>query len=129
MKCTKSPNVEFHAVCCICSYHAVCKFFMSINFWTFLEDIPLCIKIIRFISYYTCVLCVYTLTENVLVCLCVCVCVCECRCHHYFCEACALKQFRKSMRCVICGQQTGGVFNPAKGTHCMCACVHGGTPF
>ncbi|XP_064407222.1 E3 ubiquitin-protein ligase RNF113A-like [Halichondria panicea] len=36
------------------------------------------------------------------------------KCHHYFCEACALKQFRKSMRCVICGQQTGGVFNPAK---------------
>ena len=122
MKCAKSPNVEFHAVCCICSYHALCKFFMSINFWTFLEDIPLRIKIISCSAFiHVCYVCI-RLLEMFL-------CVCECRCHHYFCEACALKQFRKSMRCVICGQQTGGVFNPAKGTHCMNTCVHGGTPF
>ena len=37
------------------------------------------------------------------------------RCKHYFCELCALEQFKKSTRCAACGQQTGGVFNPAKG--------------
>ena len=36
------------------------------------------------------------------------------RCKHYFCEACALKNCRKTTRCAACGQQTGGVFNPAK---------------
>ena len=45
-------------------------------------------------------------------------CVCVSRCKHYFCEACALKQYRKTTRCAVCGQQTSGVFNPAKGnTH------------
>ena len=45
-------------------------------------------------------------------------CVClyvMCRCTHYFCEACALKQYKKSARCFVCGQQTSGIFNPAKG--------------
>lgn len=37
-----------------------------------------------------------------------------CRCKHYFCEGCALKQFKKSTRCFVCGTQTSGMFNPAK---------------
>ena len=36
------------------------------------------------------------------------------RCKHYFCESCALKNYRKTTRCAVCGHQTGGVFNPAK---------------
>merc|ERR1712226_1369795 len=36
------------------------------------------------------------------------------KCKHYFCEKCALKQFRKTARCFVCGEQTHGVFNPAK---------------
>ncbi|KAE9420186.1 hypothetical protein Angca_005610, partial [Angiostrongylus cantonensis] len=36
------------------------------------------------------------------------------RCKHYFCETCALNSFRKSKRCQICGENTGGVFNVAK---------------
>nr|SVE76510.1 EOG090X09Q6 [Daphnia longispina] len=36
------------------------------------------------------------------------------KCKHYFCEACALKHYRKSQRCFVCGKQTFGVFNPAK---------------
>nr|CAG4638590.1 EOG090X09Q6 [Cyclestheria hislopi] len=36
------------------------------------------------------------------------------KCKHYFCEQCALKQYRKSQRCYVCGKQTFGVFNPAK---------------
>lgn len=36
------------------------------------------------------------------------------KCKHYFCEACALGQYRKSARCYICNTQTNGVFNPAK---------------
>lgn len=36
------------------------------------------------------------------------------KCKHYFCEACALEQYRKSARCYICNAQTNGVFNPAK---------------
>ncbi|EYB92671.1 hypothetical protein Y032_0191g1309 [Ancylostoma ceylanicum] len=36
------------------------------------------------------------------------------RCKHYFCEACALSAFRKSKRCQICNENTGGVFNIAK---------------
>ena len=36
------------------------------------------------------------------------------RCKHYFCEKCALTQFKKSTRCFICNVQTNGVFNPAK---------------
>lgn len=36
------------------------------------------------------------------------------KCKHYYCEKCALSQFKKSSRCFICNQQTNGVFNPAK---------------
>ena len=36
------------------------------------------------------------------------------RCKHYFCESCALAHYRKSQRCALCGQQTNGMFNPAK---------------
>lgn len=36
------------------------------------------------------------------------------KCKHYFCEKCALGHYRKSQRCYVCGQQTNGVFNPAK---------------
>ncbi|KAL1140913.1 hypothetical protein AAG570_000841, partial [Ranatra chinensis] len=36
------------------------------------------------------------------------------KCGHYFCEKCALKQYKKSTRCYICNVQTNGVFNPAK---------------
>lgn len=36
------------------------------------------------------------------------------KCKHYFCEGCALKQFKKSSRCFVCGTQTSGMFNPAK---------------
>lgn len=36
------------------------------------------------------------------------------KCKHYFCEKCALSHFKKSMKCYVCGTQTGGVFNPAK---------------
>ncbi|GAB6032064.1 hypothetical protein CHUAL_010430 [Chamberlinius hualienensis] len=36
------------------------------------------------------------------------------KCKHYFCEKCALEHYQKSQRCFVCGQQTGGTFNPAK---------------
>ena len=36
------------------------------------------------------------------------------RCGHYFCEACALKRYRKDPSCAACGSGTGGVFNVAK---------------
>ncbi|XP_041986509.1 E3 ubiquitin-protein ligase RNF113A [Aricia agestis] len=36
------------------------------------------------------------------------------KCKHYFCEKCALDNYKKSARCFICNTQTGGVFNPAK---------------
>ncbi|KAF4527249.1 hypothetical protein B566_EDAN015922 [Ephemera danica] len=36
------------------------------------------------------------------------------KCKHYFCEKCALEQFKKSTRCSVCNTQTGGVFCPAK---------------
>ncbi|KAI9894604.1 MAG: RNA-splicing factor [Vezdaea aestivalis] len=36
------------------------------------------------------------------------------KCGHYFCEACALKRYRKTPNCVACGSGTGGVFNGAK---------------
>ncbi|XP_059609346.1 E3 ubiquitin-protein ligase RNF113A [Phlebotomus argentipes] len=35
------------------------------------------------------------------------------KCKHYFCEKCALAQYKKSSRCFVCGNQTNGVFNPA----------------
>lgn len=37
------------------------------------------------------------------------------KCGHYFCEACALKRYRKDPSCAACGSGTGGVFNVAKG--------------
>lgn len=36
------------------------------------------------------------------------------KCKHYFCEKCALTNFKRSSRCFICAVQTNGVFNPAK---------------
>uniref|UniRef100_T1ISQ7 RING finger protein 113A n=1 Tax=Strigamia maritima TaxID=126957 RepID=T1ISQ7_STRMM len=36
------------------------------------------------------------------------------KCKHYFCEKCALSNYKKSKRCYVCAQQTNGVFNPAK---------------
>ncbi|KPI96663.1 RING finger protein 113A [Papilio xuthus] len=36
------------------------------------------------------------------------------KCKHYFCEKCALTNYKKSSRCYICNTQTSGVFNPAK---------------
>ncbi|KAL8380604.1 hypothetical protein RB595_005060 [Gaeumannomyces hyphopodioides] len=36
------------------------------------------------------------------------------RCGHYFCEACALKRYRKDPTCAACGSGTNGVFNNAK---------------
>jgi RING finger protein 113A len=36
------------------------------------------------------------------------------RCGHYFCEACALKRYRKDPSCAACGAGTNGVFNAAK---------------
>ncbi|KAJ2725841.1 RNA-splicing factor [Coemansia sp. Benny D115] len=36
------------------------------------------------------------------------------KCQHYFCEACALKHYRKTPKCFACGAATGGVFKPAK---------------
>jgi len=36
------------------------------------------------------------------------------KCGHYFCEACALKRYRKDPSCAACGTGTGGVFNVAK---------------
>ena len=37
-----------------------------------------------------------------------------CRCKHYFCEACAIKHFKKSAKCFACGKATEGVYLPAK---------------
>ncbi|KAF2180723.1 hypothetical protein K469DRAFT_639101 [Zopfia rhizophila CBS 207.26] len=36
------------------------------------------------------------------------------KCGHYFCEACALKRYRKDPSCAACGVNTSGVFNNAK---------------
>ena len=36
------------------------------------------------------------------------------KCGHYFCEACALKRYRKDPSCAACASGTGGVFNVAK---------------
>ncbi|MFH4973684.1 hypothetical protein AB6A40_000393 [Gnathostoma spinigerum] len=36
------------------------------------------------------------------------------KCKHYFCEKCALEQFRKTKKCYICDQNTMGVFNVAR---------------
>ncbi|GIY68286.1 e3 ubiquitin-protein ligase RNF113A [Caerostris darwini] len=36
------------------------------------------------------------------------------KCEHYFCEKCALDNYKKSTRCYVCGVQTSGFFKPAK---------------
>jgi len=36
------------------------------------------------------------------------------KCQHYFCEACALRRYKKDPSCAACGTGTGGVFNVAK---------------
>lgn len=36
------------------------------------------------------------------------------RCKHYFCEKCALDNFRKTPKCFVCDEHTKGVFNVAK---------------
>ncbi|KAK0725670.1 hypothetical protein B0H67DRAFT_551178 [Lasiosphaeris hirsuta] len=36
------------------------------------------------------------------------------RCGHYFCEACALKRYRRDPGCAACSAGTNGVFNAAK---------------
>lgn len=36
------------------------------------------------------------------------------KCGHYFCEACALKRYRKDPTCAACSAGTNGVFNSAK---------------
>ncbi|GBM25838.1 RING finger protein 113A [Araneus ventricosus] len=36
------------------------------------------------------------------------------KCDHYFCEKCALDNYKKSTRCYVCGVQTSGFFKPAK---------------
>lgn len=36
------------------------------------------------------------------------------KCKHYFCQSCALENYKKSTRCYVCGVQTFGVFNVAK---------------
>ncbi|KAJ2492703.1 RNA-splicing factor [Coemansia sp. RSA 2050] len=36
------------------------------------------------------------------------------KCQHYFCEACALAQYRKTPKCFACGAATAGVFKQAK---------------
>jgi RING finger protein 113A len=38
----------------------------------------------------------------------------ETLCGHFFCEACALKHFKKSSRCFNCKKQTNGVFKAAE---------------
>ncbi|KAK8792405.1 hypothetical protein WA588_004903, partial [Blastocystis sp. NMH] len=35
-------------------------------------------------------------------------------CGHYFCEKCALDQYRKTPKCFVCGKNTKGCFNRAK---------------
>ncbi|KZZ86926.1 Zinc finger, RING/FYVE/PHD-type [Ascosphaera apis ARSEF 7405] len=57
-----------------------------------LEDIP-----------FACIICKKPYTNPIVT-----------KCGHYFCEACALKRYRKSPNCAACGSGTGGVFNTAK---------------
>ena len=41
------------------------------------------------------------------------------KCGHYFCEACALRRFKKTPACAACGSGTGGVFNVAKSLNAL----------
>ena len=52
---------------------------------------------------HKCVICRKTFTSPIVT-----------RCKHYFCEKCALENYKKSQRCYACGKQTNGMFNPAK---------------
>ncbi|KAI1707963.1 zinc finger c-x8-C-x5-C-x3-H type (and similar) domain-containing protein [Ditylenchus destructor] len=36
------------------------------------------------------------------------------KCKHYFCETCAIEQYRKTKKCAVCGTNTEGVFSVAK---------------
>lgn len=36
------------------------------------------------------------------------------KCRHYFCESCALSQYRINPGCAVCHASTGGLFLPAK---------------
>ena len=36
------------------------------------------------------------------------------KCGHYYCEACALRKYKKNPNCVACGAGTNGVFNVAR---------------
>ncbi|PAV83161.1 hypothetical protein WR25_23961 [Diploscapter pachys] len=36
------------------------------------------------------------------------------KCKHYFCERCALKSFKKSLKCPVCTENTNGVMNAVK---------------
>ncbi|KAI8377668.1 uncharacterized protein BYT42DRAFT_497848 [Radiomyces spectabilis] len=36
------------------------------------------------------------------------------KCNHYFCEKCAIDNYKKSPKCFACGAPTGGTFNTAK---------------
>ncbi|CAB3387655.1 Hypothetical predicted protein [Cloeon dipterum] len=36
------------------------------------------------------------------------------KCKHYFCEKCALENYKKTSKCAVCNAQTNGVFKPAK---------------
>ena len=36
------------------------------------------------------------------------------KCGHYFCEDCALRQEKKTRRCFVCNDPTGGIFNPPR---------------
>ncbi len=36
------------------------------------------------------------------------------KCRHYFCESCALSQYRTNPGCAVCNASTGGLFMPAK---------------
>lgn len=35
------------------------------------------------------------------------------KCYHYFCEKCALNNFKANSKCFICNKQTNGIFKPA----------------
>lgn len=52
---------------------------------------------------WKCILCVKPYTNPIVT-----------KCGHYFCEACALKRYRKDPSCAVCAAGTGGVFNGAK---------------
>jgi RING finger protein 113A len=36
------------------------------------------------------------------------------KCRHYFCESCALQQYRINPSCAVCHEPTSGLFMPAK---------------